>query len=174
MEAPVVNHKWNAWHQTNRLKFALVVDEADRLRTSVITILREHGWLVHAVTRAEHAFGILAHIPYSLIVLDSELPGLCAADFVRILRKPNYWQAIQLVVINSSASANVTAQLKEAGAFLARRSKWEDDLKVFLSTNERDSRISVKCSRIAGQALDSGADQSDFYESVSPNSQLAS
>jgi len=143
MEASVLKQKWNAWQHTNRLKFALVVDEADSLRTSVIALLREHGWLVHAVSRAEHAFGLLVHIPYSLIVLDSELPGVCATDFVRILRNPNDWQTLQLVVINSSESTNLAGQLSEAGAFLARRSRWKDDLNVFLIADERDSRITV-------------------------------
>ena len=147
MEASVLNQKWNGWHHPNRLKFALVVDEADSLRTSVITRLREHGWLVHAVSRAEHAFGLLAHIPYSLIVLDSELPGVCATEFVRILRNPNELQTIQLVVINSSESAHLAGQLKEAGAFLARRSRWEDDLDAFLIADERDSRIPLNYSR---------------------------
>ena len=132
MEASILNQKWNGWHHQNRLKFALVVDEADSLRTSVITRLREHGWLVHAVGKAEHAFGLLAHIPYSLIVLNSELPGVCPTEFARIMRHANPWQTIQLVVINSSASANLASQLKEACAFLARRSRWEDDLNVFL------------------------------------------
>ena len=148
MEASVINQKWNGRHHTNRLKFALVVDEADSLRTSVITLLREHGWLVHAVSRAEHAFGLLVHIPYRLIVLDSELPGACATDFARILRNPHDWQTIQLVVINSSESAHLAGQLKDAGAFLARRSRWEDDLNVFLIADERDSRIPVNYSRM--------------------------
>jgi CheY-like chemotaxis protein len=148
MEASVLNQKCNGWHHTNRLKFALVVDEADSLRTSVITLLREHGWLVHAVSRAEHAFGLLVHIPYSLIVLDSELPGVCATEFVRTLRNPNDWQTIQLVVINGSENPNLAGRLKEAGAFLARRSRWEDDLNVFLIADERDPRIPVNYSRM--------------------------
>jgi len=141
MEASILNQKWNGRYHQTRLKFALVVDEADSLRTSVITRLREHGWLVHAVSKAEHAFGLLAHIPYSLIVLDSELPGVSPTEFVRIMRHANPWQTIQLVVINSSNSANLASQLKEAGAFLARRSRWEDDLNVFLIADERDSRL---------------------------------
>lgn len=146
MEASVFNEKWNAWHHTNRLKFALVVDEAGSPRTSVITLLREHGWLVHAVSRAEHAFGILVHIPYTLIVLASELPGVCAVDFVRILRNSNQWQPIQLVVINSSESVNLVSQLKEAGALLARRSRWKDDLRVFLLADGPDPRLAVNYS----------------------------
>lgn len=148
MDAPILNQKWNGSHHPNRLKFALVVDEADSLRTSIITRLRERGWLVHAVSRAEHAFGLLTNIPYSLIVLDSELPGVSATEFVRILRNPNEWQTIQLVVINSSESADLPGQLREAGAFLARRSRWEDDLNVFLIADERDSRIPLNYSRM--------------------------
>ena len=148
MSASLLNQKWNAWHHSNRLKFALVIAEAGGLRTSVITLLREHGWLVHAVSRAEHALGILVHIPYSLIVLDSELPGVCATDFVRILRNSNEWQPIRLVVINNSESANLESQLQEGGAFLARRSRWEDDLNLFLIADERDSQIAVNYSRM--------------------------
>jgi CheY-like chemotaxis protein len=145
MEASFLNQKWNAWHHSNRLKFALVVDEADGLRNSVITLLREHGWLVQAVSRAQHAFGILVHIPYSLVVIDSELPGISAADFARILQNSNEWQAIRLVVINSE-SANLGSQIKETGAFLARRSRWEEDLNGFLTSDERDSRVAVNYS----------------------------
>jgi CheY-like chemotaxis protein len=137
---------WNTRHRANQLKFALVIEEAGDLRDSLLALLRGHGWLVHGVTRAEETFGILAHIPYSLIVLDSELPGICAIDFARILRNSKEWQTIRLVVINSSDSAGLESQITEAGVFLARRSMWEDDLNVFLIADERDSRISINCS----------------------------
>lgn len=42
-----------------------------------MALLRERGWLVHGTSRAEKALSILAHIPCDLIVLDSELPGMC-------------------------------------------------------------------------------------------------
>jgi DNA-binding response OmpR family regulator len=66
---------WDTLQPAKTLNFALVVEEGDRLRHSIITWLRESGWLVHGATRAEQALGILPHIPYQLIILDSELPG---------------------------------------------------------------------------------------------------
>ena len=53
---------------------------------------------------AEEAFKILAHIPYNLIVLDSELPGLCGIDFVRILQNSREWRTIRVAVITSPDS----------------------------------------------------------------------
>src|SRR5580700_3444623 len=91
---------WNTRHRSNQLKFALVIEEAGDLRDSLLALLRGHGWLVHAVSRAEQAFSILVHIPYNVIVLDSELPGMCATDFVRILRDSREWQHVCLFVIN--------------------------------------------------------------------------
>ena len=117
----------------NNFSFALVIEEAESLRMSIIALLRERGWLVHGISRAEEAFNILAHIPYGLIVLDSELPGLCGIDFVRILQNSREWRAIRLVVITSSKSASFASQIADCGAFLARSSRWEDDLFEFLS-----------------------------------------
>ena len=111
-------------YDSNQLKVALVIDEESDLRKSVIAGLRGRGWLVQAVSRAEQAFTILPHIPYSLIVLASELPGISARDFVRILRSSREWQHISLVVMNSSKSG----EFAEGDVFLARRPTWEEDL----------------------------------------------
>ena len=126
---------WNTRNYPNQLNFsfALVIEEAANFRDSVMALLRERGWLVHGTSRAEEAFSILAHIPYNLIVLDSELPGICAIDFVHILQNSKEWRTIRLVVITSSNSPSFTSQVAKCGAFLARRSRWEDDLFKFLA-----------------------------------------
>jgi CheY-like chemotaxis protein len=123
----------NTKHRSNRLNFsvALVIEETGSFRSLVMSLLRERGWLVHGIGRAEEAFRILGHIPYDLIVLDSELPGMCSIDFARVLQNSREWQAIRLVIITSSNSASFASQVPECGAFLARRSKWEDDLFEF-------------------------------------------
>jgi DNA-binding response OmpR family regulator len=90
----------NNQHSLDRLNFALVVEEAAYLRNAVIALLREQGWLAHGVNDGERALSILAHIPYRLIVLSSELPGIAATDFVWTLRSSRKWQAIRLVVIS--------------------------------------------------------------------------
>jgi CheY-like chemotaxis protein len=139
---------WNTPRQPSRLNFALVIGEANQLRHSVIELLREHGWLVHGVRQAEQALSILIHIPYNLIVLDSELPGMSAPDFVRMLRHSRERQTIRLVVINNSESANWESQVPKCDAFLAERSTWQDDLFGFLVAHGEDSRMGNACSQL--------------------------
>jgi len=131
MHSPI----WSTRNYQDRinLSFALVIEQVAGFRNSVMTLLRKRGWLVHGTSRAEEAFSILAHIPYDLIVLDSELPGMCGIDFVRILQNSREWRTIRVVVITSSDSPSLASQVAECGAFLARRSSWEDDLFEFLA-----------------------------------------
>ena len=132
MKPGVSNQTWETRDHPQRFNFALVIRRAGRLRNSVTTLLRRHGWLVHAVNHPEQAFGVLAHIPYNLIVLDSELPELCLTDFVRLLGRFGGCQTIRVVVINNSENINLESRLAECGAFLARRTMWQDDLSGFL------------------------------------------
>jgi len=89
----------------------------------------------------------LVHIPYSLIVLDAELPGMGAPDFVQMLRHSKERQTIRLVVINNSESLNWESPIAESDAFLARRSKWQEDLFWFLVAHSDDFRMSNACSQ---------------------------
>jgi CheY-like chemotaxis protein len=113
----------------------------------ILALLRERGWLAHGISWAEEALNILADIPYDLIVLDSELPGLSGVDFVRILQNSREWRTIRLVVITSSESTSSANQIAQYGAFLARRSRWQDDLLEFLSAGG-SSRIRNAYSQI--------------------------
>jgi CheY-like chemotaxis protein len=144
MKAAAYNETWNSRHESNSLNFALVIETAGNLRNSIIGLLRGRGWLVHGVSRAEQAFNILHHIPYSLIVLDSELPGICPPDFVRILRTCRS-QTIRLVVINGPASPVLEEQIKHGDAFVVRRSMWEDDLFGFLVAYEGGVPACANC-----------------------------
>jgi CheY-like chemotaxis protein len=116
--------------------FALVVEEVADFRNSVMALLRERGWLVHGTNGAEEALRLLAHIPYSLIVLDSELPGMGGVDFVRILQNSREWPAMRVVVIASCGSPSLQSEVDECGAFLASKSNWEVDLFGFLGAKQ--------------------------------------
>jgi CheY-like chemotaxis protein len=135
---------WDTRTYQNRLNLsvALVIEEAADFRDSLMALLRKRGWLVHGTSRADEALSILAHFPYDLIVLDSELPGICGIDFIHILQNLREWRAIRVVVITSTKSASFASQVAECGAFLARRSTWEDDLFGFLSTYGGNSQTS--------------------------------
>jgi DNA-binding response OmpR family regulator len=115
------------------LSFALVIEEAASLRNSVMSRMREHGWLVHGTNCAEEALRLLDHIPYNLIVLDSELPGMSGIDFVHALQDSRERREIRVVVVTSSRSPSLQSQLEEVGAFLTSKSSWEIDLFEFLA-----------------------------------------
>ena len=121
-----------------KFRFALVIEEADSLRMSLVNVLKAQGWHVHGIGRAERAFHILPHIPYSLIVIDSDLPGLSGIDFVRVLHGSREWRAIQLIVITSSQSVALINEIAKCGAFIARKSRWQDDLFSFLARHDKD------------------------------------
>ena len=129
---------WNTRTYQNRtdFSFALVVEEVANFRNSVMALLRERGWLVHGTNGAEEALRLLAHIPYNLIVADSELPGMGGIDFGRVLQHSREWRAIRVVVIGSSSSPSLQGRVGECGAFQAGKSSWESDLLEFLATEE--------------------------------------
>ena len=141
---------WKAQQQETRLDFALVIEEADDLRSSIVSLLREHGWLVHGVSRPEQAFSILAHIPYNLIVLDSELPGMGGVDLVRMMRNARKWQKIRRVVMMSPNAAGLTSEAGVYGVFLARKSMWKDDLLSFLRVYDEEVGTTNVCASDVG------------------------
>ena len=129
---------WNTETDQNRIdfSFALVVEEVANFRNSIMALLRERGWLVHGTNCAEEALRLLAHIPYSLIVVDSELPGMGGIDFGRMLQNSKEWRAIRVVVISSSSSPSLQSQVGECGVYQASKSSWESDLFEFLAAEE--------------------------------------
>jgi len=82
------------------------------------------------------------------VVIDSELPGIGGIDFVRILHNSREWRTIRLVIIASSQSADFATQAAEYGAFLARRSRWKDDLFSFLSGYDEEPLKNTFCDQI--------------------------
>ena len=129
---------WNPRTYQNRIdfSFALVVEEVANFRNSVMALLRERGWLVHGTKGAEEALRLLAHIPYSLIVFDWDLPGMGGIDFVRMLQNSREWPPIRIVVISRSTRPSLQSRVGECGAFLASESSWEIDLFEFLAAKE--------------------------------------
>jgi CheY-like chemotaxis protein len=126
-------------------RYALVIEEIESFRASIVNALRAQGWLVHGIPRAEQAFDILARIPYNLVVIDSELPGIGGIDFVRILHNSRERRTIRLVIIASSQSVDFATQAAEYGAFLARKSRWKSDLLSFLSGYDEDPTDNTVC-----------------------------
>jgi len=140
----------NSRTQLRRLNFrcALVIMGADDFRIFIVQLLRKQGWLVHGIRQTEHACNLLAHIPYELIIIDAEVPGTRGMEYVRRLQNAREWLTTRLVFITNSQSTGFATEIAERGAFLARKSRWEEDLCAFLSTYDEDPE-SLHCSQIS-------------------------
>jgi len=122
-------------NQLRRLNFrcALVIVEEYDLRSFIIQVLRKRDWLVHGIRQTEQALSLLAHIPYELVIIDREVPEMSGRDYMRRLQNAGKWLTIKIVCITSSQSTGVAGDVAERGVFLARKSRWEDDLCGYLS-----------------------------------------
>jgi DNA-binding NtrC family response regulator len=127
-----------------QFRFALVVEESHSLRNAVVNVLKTQDWFVHGILRAEQALHILAYIPYRLIVIDSELPGISGIDFVRIVHNSREWRTMRLVVMTSSQNVNLATEVAECGAFLLRKANWKADLfRILASCDEESTEIAI-------------------------------
>jgi DNA-binding response OmpR family regulator len=115
-----------------KLRSALVIGKANALRRTIVQFLKNQGWLVHGMDRVELAVPILPHIPYQLIVIDSELLRSPNKEFTRALHKTRQWRTISPVVLTDSHRRASDMALMELGAIPARKSAWNDDLSSFL------------------------------------------
>ena len=129
---------WDTRTEQSRVdfSFALVIEEVPNFRISIMALLRERGWLVHGTNCAEEALRLLAHIPYSLVVVDADLPGMGGIDFGRVLQNSKEWRTIRVVVISSSSNPNLQSQVGECDVYQAGKSSWERDLFEFLAAEE--------------------------------------
>jgi len=134
----------NSQKQLRRLNFrcALVIVAADQRRMFIVQLLRKRGWLVHGIRQTEQAFKLLAHIPYELIIIDSEVAETSAIDNLRSLQNAREWPTIKLVFITSSQGAGFAAEITDRDAFPARKSNWKDDLCRSLSVSVLPNTVS--------------------------------
>ena len=113
-----------------------MIVEADDLRIFIVQLLSKLSWLVHGIRQTEQALNLVVHLPYELIIIDSEMLEMSGIDYMRGLQNAREWLTIKLVFITSLRSTGFAGEVAKRGAFLARRSRWEDDLCGFLSAND--------------------------------------
>jgi CheY-like chemotaxis protein len=126
---------WSSNFSIGRLDFrsALVIEESDVLRRSIVEHIKKTGWIVHGIKRAEQALPVLQHVPYHLILIDCKVSGMTATEFVRIIHESGKWQATRVVVITGSRGRSSVTEIRELGAFLVRRSVWRQELSKLLA-----------------------------------------
>jgi hypothetical protein len=124
-----------------KLRSALVIGKADALRRLIVQFLKNRGWIVHGMHRVELAVPILPHIPYSLIVIDSELLRPADKEFSRALHNTRQWRTVSPVILTDSRSGPFETTLKELVAIPARKSAWKADLaKLLLAFEEMEDQ----------------------------------
>ena len=126
---------WSSNFSIDRLDFrsALVIEESEVLRRSIVEHIKKRGWIVHGIKRAEQALPLLQHILYHLIVFDCEVSGMTATEFVRIIHESGKWQATRMAVITRSRDRSSVTEITDCGAFLVRRSVWREALSKLLA-----------------------------------------
>jgi CheY-like chemotaxis protein len=129
----------SSYFNINRFDFrsALVIEQSDVLRRSIVEHLKNRGWIVHGIKRAEQALPVLQHIPYHLIVIDSEISGMTAIEFARIIHESGKWRATQLVIITGSRCRSSVEEFTECGAFVVKRSVWREGLSKLFANFKR-------------------------------------
>jgi PleD family two-component response regulator len=126
-----------------RLNFrsALVIEESELFRCSMVEYLKHRGWMVHGVRRVEQAFPILQQIPYNLILIDCDISEMTGTELYPIVDKLCRHQATRLVVIAGSNGRSSSADIAKRGVFFAKRSSWKDDVSRALADIERPANV---------------------------------
>jgi CheY-like chemotaxis protein len=140
----------------NRFDFrsALVIEQSEVLRRSMVEHLKNRGWIVHGIKRAEQALPVLEHIPYHLIVIDGEIAGMTAIELARMIHASGKWERTQLVVVTGSRDRSSATELAEYGALLVRRSVWREELsKLFANFKPPENDGSTLVSTGAAKSL---------------------
>jgi CheY-like chemotaxis protein len=122
-----------------KLRSALVIGKADAFRRTIVQFLKNQGWIVHGIARVEQGLPILQHIPYQLILIDSELLGATNKELMRALNETRRWRTISPVILIDSRSGSFETTLKGLVATPARKSAWKADLsKLLLAFEEME------------------------------------
>jgi CheY-like chemotaxis protein len=116
---------------------ALVIEQSEVLRRSIVEHLKNRGWIVHGIKRAEQAFPVLEHIPYHLIVIDGAISGMTAIELARMIHASGKVEATQLVVMTGSRDRSSATELAEYGALSVRRSVWREELSKLFANFKR-------------------------------------
>jgi CheY-like chemotaxis protein len=88
----------------------LVVDDDPWFRTTVASLLEEHGFQTTSAADGRDALGIVqraAGRDLDLILVDLEMPGVNGWEFTRILGSDAAWQKIPVVIVTALEKPNI-------------------------------------------------------------------
>jgi DNA-binding response OmpR family regulator len=93
-------------------RIVLVVDDDDKVRRLVRTVLQADGYEVVEACRGDHALELLDSIEPAVVVLDVRMPGI---DGVETCRRVDH-ERVKVVMLTAGDDAGVEAECRRAGA----------------------------------------------------------
>ena len=96
---------------------------------------------MHGIKRAEQALPVLRHIPYHLVVIDSEISGVTATEFARILDESGKWKANSAGGHNWSRRSIFSRRTYRVRCILGQKICVERELSKLFATSEVPSNI---------------------------------
>lgn len=125
--------------KSNLKKRILVVDDVATNRLVIVQLLEKIGYLSYAVTSGEEALQALTLMPFDLILMDVQMPGLDGYETTRRIRMLDFAQVrtIPIIALTANALAGDERKCLAAGMddYLSkpvRKSVLEKKLKTWL------------------------------------------
>ena len=97
-------------------KTILFLEDEEELLMTVGALLRDQGYNVVMVKRAEDASVILQREPPDLILADIKLPGIDGFDFFKEVQKDESLKKIPFVFLTAFNNMNASVYAKQHGA----------------------------------------------------------
>jgi len=97
-------------------KSILFIEDEEELLRSISQLLREQGYLVISVPRAEDALTELSTHSPDLILADIKLPGIDGFDFFDQVKARKDWKDIPVVFLTAFNSPQAMMYAKKQGA----------------------------------------------------------
>jgi DNA-binding response OmpR family regulator len=91
----------------------LVVEDDDRIRTSLVLAFEDEGYAIHSAATAEEALAIFQRHPTDVVLVDLMLPGMDGFECVRRLRQAS---DTHIVVVSARTDTYDVVAALEAGA----------------------------------------------------------
>jgi DNA-binding response OmpR family regulator len=92
----------------------LVVDDDDEMRALLRRTLEMDGYQVAELSRGTHVVETLRQMPFDVIVLDKEMPGLSGFDLLPIIRRE--FPAVPVVLVTAFGGRQIAANALRLGA----------------------------------------------------------
>jgi two-component system, OmpR family, KDP operon response regulator KdpE len=94
----------------------LIADDEETIRTTIADALEPHGYLVHAVARAEHALRVLEQVGIDLALVDLNMPG--TMDGQGLLREIHRnWPLTIVIMLTGYATLDSAIAALREGAY---------------------------------------------------------